>query len=107
MCMSKVFPNKPSDSIYIGLTFIQKWKILAGGLARSRMEQMVERVMEFASNFRPSQCTPHDVVSMSFLSPFIRMCRAEITVLEFLLTRVCHGVLCLWMIVLVKVARCI
>jgi hypothetical protein len=46
------------------------------------MEQMVERVTEFASNFRPSQCTPHDVVFMSFLSPFIRMCRAEITVLE-------------------------
>jgi type III secretory pathway component EscR len=61
MCISQIFPNKPINIIHLGVSFVQSWKILARSLAKSRMEQMMERVTEFANSFRPSDCIPHDV----------------------------------------------
>jgi hypothetical protein len=45
MRMQKTFPGKLTDVIYIGLSFIQKWKILAKPVAKSKMEEMIELVL--------------------------------------------------------------
>jgi hypothetical protein len=61
MCMQKTFPAKPTDIIYIGLSFIQKWRILAKPVAKSKMEEMMELVLCHVREFEPLHSYPSDV----------------------------------------------
>jgi hypothetical protein len=41
MCMRKAFSNKPIGVIHLGLSFVQKWKILIKELERSKVEALM------------------------------------------------------------------
>jgi hypothetical protein len=64
MCFSKTFPSKPIDVIYLGLLFIQKWRVLKKKHARIKIEAMVTVVGEHMKKFRPSEESITDVSSL-------------------------------------------
>jgi hypothetical protein len=61
MCFNKSFPNKPTDVIYLGLSFIQKWRLLKKEHTRTKMEAAVAMVGEHLRKFRPSGENATDV----------------------------------------------
>jgi hypothetical protein len=44
LCIQRIFPNKPTDIIFLALSFVQQWKILMQELERSKMEAMVGKI---------------------------------------------------------------
>jgi hypothetical protein len=61
MCMSHIFPNNCIDAIYTCLSFMQKWRILAGESARCKMDGFLEVVLRKVQEFRPSKYMLSDV----------------------------------------------
>jgi hypothetical protein len=55
------FLDKPTDIIYLCLSFIQKWKILMKAMTRSKMEAMLDVVLQHLRDFRPLNSSPTDV----------------------------------------------
>jgi hypothetical protein len=52
MCMQKNFLNKPTDIIYLGLSFIQKWKLLMKVEAKNKMEDLLALVLNKLKEFK-------------------------------------------------------
>jgi hypothetical protein len=54
MCMSRVFVHDPIDVISLCLSFILKWRLLAGKKARELMERLLDvgylKVKEFKTS---------------------------------------------------------
>jgi hypothetical protein len=57
MCL----PDRPLDILYLGLAFLQKWKILMRPAERFQIEALVGRVMTAARMFRFSGSVVTDV----------------------------------------------
>jgi hypothetical protein len=61
ICIQKTFPNKPTDIIFLALSFIRQWKILMQELQISKMEKVIEAMQGFLIRFRPWESHPSDV----------------------------------------------
>jgi hypothetical protein len=49
------------DIIYLGLSFLQKWKILMKLVERAKIDGTVEMVMKATKEFRPLKSNPSDI----------------------------------------------
>jgi hypothetical protein len=53
MAIQKTFPENSLDIVYLGMSFLQKWKLLAKPLEKLKMEALVETVLEKRRNSSP------------------------------------------------------
>jgi hypothetical protein len=53
MAIKKTFPENSLDIVYLGMSFLQKWKLLAKPLEKLKMEALVETVLEKRRNSSP------------------------------------------------------
>jgi hypothetical protein len=61
ICIEKSFPEKLVDTVYLGLSFIQKWKLLMKELDISKVEDLAKTVLGYAKHFKPLESYPSDV----------------------------------------------
>jgi hypothetical protein len=61
MCMQKKFLDKPIELIFLGVSFVQKWRILMGEQSKVKVEAMIQQVVHFAGGFQPSDSHPSDI----------------------------------------------
>jgi hypothetical protein len=61
MCMRNVFPANPTDVIHLGLSFVQKWKVLMKELQRRKVEALATTMLQFLKSFKPLNSHPSDV----------------------------------------------
>jgi hypothetical protein len=61
MCMSSSFLNNPLDIIFLCLSFVKRWRILAGREAKALMERFLEVRLMKAKEFKPSGVKLSDV----------------------------------------------
>jgi hypothetical protein len=47
--------------MYLGLSFIHKWRVLMKPLEKAEMEELAKSVMEYAKIFKPIPSSPSDV----------------------------------------------
>jgi hypothetical protein len=59
--IQRVFPNRPIDIIFLGLSCLQKWRILMTKGARDTVETLVEVLKQRAIAFKPLEGIPFDV----------------------------------------------
>jgi hypothetical protein len=61
ICIKQVIPDKTIDTMYLGLSFIHKWRVLMKPLEKAEMEELAKSVMEYAKIFKPIPSSPSDV----------------------------------------------
>jgi hypothetical protein len=61
ICIQKTFPSASTDVIYLGIAFIQEWKLLMKEVVRQKMEDLVGRVLIKLKEFKPLDSHPSDV----------------------------------------------
>jgi hypothetical protein len=64
MRTQKIFPDKSLHVIQLGLSFVQKWKILMKTMEKAHEEKMVDLVLKFMEEFQPMNSNPSDVSVM-------------------------------------------
>jgi hypothetical protein len=61
MCISKRFLDKPLDIIYLGLSFIQNWRILMKPMEKTKMEVLLKKLLDHAKTLKVLDSTLSDV----------------------------------------------
>jgi hypothetical protein len=62
MCITKKFPNRTSDVIHLGLSYVQKWKILmTADTEKIKVEGLVSQVLHHMESFEALHGNPSDV----------------------------------------------
>jgi hypothetical protein len=61
IAIRKNFPDKPFDIVYLGISFIQKWKFLMKKGVKVNVEEMTKVMMQFARGFKQLESNPYDV----------------------------------------------
>lgn len=62
MVIEKRFPKAPTDEIYVALSFLQKWSCLLKEEDRTRVDHMMEEILRWLKDFKPSPYLVSDVV---------------------------------------------
>jgi hypothetical protein len=53
MCIQKKFPDKPLDTVYLTLSYIQKWRIIMRKPEKVKVEELMKTVLQFIKEFKP------------------------------------------------------
>jgi hypothetical protein len=61
MVIQKTFPETSLDIVYLGLSFVQKWKLLMKLLKKLKVEELMATVLKKAKDFKPLASFPCDV----------------------------------------------
>lgn len=67
ICIKQVILDKTIDTMYLGLSFIHKWRVLMKPLEKAKMEELAKSVMEYAKIFKPIPSSPCDAGVCEFL----------------------------------------
>ena len=61
MTIEKYLPNKPSEVLFLGISFMQKWIPLLEGEEQEKMRKTVDDMLTWHMNFSPSALLLSDV----------------------------------------------
>jgi hypothetical protein len=61
MCIQKVFPSKPVDIIYCGMSFVQKWSLLMRKPEKEKVDALKSLLIRRIQDFKPLESNPSDI----------------------------------------------
>jgi type III secretory pathway component EscR len=61
ICIQHVFPNNSLHTVYLALSFIQKWCVLMRSSEGATVEAVMKKIQVFAAGFRPSSNSSSDI----------------------------------------------
>jgi hypothetical protein len=56
--IKRLFSNKPIDTIYLGVAFLHKWRVLIKEPEKSKVEELLKALLKYAKMFRPVASCP-------------------------------------------------
>jgi hypothetical protein len=61
MAIEKSFIKSPTDVIYVATSYLQRWSILLKEEDRERVLQVLEAILNWLKNFKPTSTSATDV----------------------------------------------